>query len=127
MIWEEWRGSFDGRPAMWVKTLFGKLGLKIEIHKFVRADDGDCFHTHPAFAIRVILRGGYVEELEDGTLRAWRAGDIGLVAPSTSHRVDGVLYSRPAYSLWLRGPKVADVELRGIGWPKEFRTGDSAR
>ena len=121
MKWHEWRGSFDGRPAMWTRTLCAAFGCRIDLHKFVRADDGDCFHTHPAYALRIILLGGYVEELEDGTLIAWRAGDIGLVTPERSHRVDGVLYGRPAYTLWLRGPKLTEAHLRGIGWPPEAR------
>lgn len=122
MTWDEWRGSFDDRPSMWIKTLLALFGCRIDLHKFVRADDGDCFHTHPAYAVRIILRGGYVEELEDGTLQAWRAGDIGLVTPTTSHRVHGILGDRPAYSLWIRGPKIAEPQLRGIGWPKEVRS-----
>jgi hypothetical protein len=119
MIWPDWRGSFDGRPAMWIKTLFDSLGCKLELHKFVRADDIDCFHTHPAYALRIILRGGYVEESECGTLIAWRAGDVGLVKPWTSHRVHALLCGRPAYTLWIRGPKIAAVQLRGSGWRKQ--------
>lgn len=116
MNWDEWRGSLDGRPTMGIRTLLSGLGCRIDLHKFVAIDDPGCFHTHPAYAVRVILRGGYVEELEDGTLRAWRAGDIGVVAPNCSHRVALVLGQ--AYSLWLRGPKVTQFELRGDGWPR---------
>jgi len=42
---------------------------------------------------------------------------VGLVKPSTSHRVHKLDRGQPAYSLWLRGPKVAEIKLRGIGWP----------
>jgi hypothetical protein len=53
-----------------------------------------------------------------GRFYAWRAGDVGLVRPSTSHRVDRLLGGAPAYTLWLRGPEIAKIELRGAGWPR---------
>lgn len=118
MNWDEWRGSLDGRPTMLIKSLVARLGCRVDLHKFVSADDPGCFHTHPAAALRIVLCGGYLEQLEDGRLFAWRAGDIGLVRPSLSHRVAGMLYGKAAYTLWLRGPKVAKVELRGQGWPR---------
>lgn len=61
-FWQEWRGANDGRPSMFIRTLFSFRGYKLDLHKFVRADDPTCFHTHPAKALRLILWGGYVEE-----------------------------------------------------------------
>lgn len=115
MKWDEWRGSLDGRPTMWIKRLGKMLGCRLDLHKFVRADDRDCFHTHPAWAIRAILWGGYIEQLWQGEPRIWSPGSIGIVRPQHCHRVDALL-GKASYSLWLRGPVVAKVERRGRGW-----------
>jgi hypothetical protein len=119
MKWDEWRGSMDGRPVLWVKHLLCGRGLHIDIHKMVAPDDAECFHTHPAYAIRVILWGGYAEELEGGKWRMWRPGMIGLVKPTCSHRVAGFRNGRVSYSLWIRFRKVAKVKMRGAGWAKQ--------
>jgi len=115
--WDEWRGSLSGDVTMVTKTLLARLGCRVDLHMFVGTDAPGCFHTHPAYAVRIILRGGYVEELEGRGLRAWRAGDIGIVPPSCSHRVAHLLGTAPAITLWLRGPKIAETQLRGEGWP----------
>lgn len=118
MRWDEWRGSLDGRPTMWIRRLYGsKARGGVDLHKMVRPDDPGCFHTHPAYAVRVVLWGGYIEELEDGTLARRGPGYVGMVKPDLSHRVDSLLNGRASYSLWLRGPKRATTELRGPGWP----------
>lgn len=113
MRFDEWRGSFDGRPALWIKKLVKLFGCVAQVHKFVRADDPGCFHTHPAYAVRVILRGGYVEELGDGRRKTWRPGMVGIVPPHLEHRIDSLLNGRESWSLWLRGPKVAKINVRG--------------
>jgi hypothetical protein len=137
MKWDEWRGSLDGRPTFWLKRLLyipvwkraGKwLGCRVDLHKFVGADDFDCFHSHPAYAIRIILWGGYVEEVHDEAtynpfgfcaLKTWRPGMVGLVPPKMAHRVHSLRNKRVSYSLWLRGPIVAPVKLIGDGWPED--------
>lgn len=122
MNWDEWRGSLDGRPTMWVKYVLHVGGWKLDIHKFVKADDEECFHTHPAHALRVVLWGGYEEEMYNGTpvkfYRVWRPGSFGIVAPSYCHRVHKLLNGMASYSLWLRTPARHTVELRGKGWVK---------
>lgn len=47
---------------MLIRRLCSWRGWRLDLHKFVRADDASCFHTHPAKAFRLILWGGYVEE-----------------------------------------------------------------
>jgi hypothetical protein len=119
MQWDEWRGSMDGRPTLWVKRLRHWRGRVIDVHKMIAKDDPDCFHTHPAYAIRFILWGGYVEETEDGRHRMWRPGMVGLVSPALSHRVAGLRNGRFSYSLWIRFKKSAPVHLRGDGWQRQ--------
>lgn len=118
--WDEWRGDFNGRKVMWTKSLLSWRGYKVDLHKFVDVDAADCFHTHPAPAIRIILWGGYVEQMEDGSTKRWRPGMVGIVRPALSHRAAALLNGRCSYSLWLRGKKTGDkIELRGKGWPTE--------
>lgn len=117
MNWPRFMGTPSGRPVVYTRRVLERFGCSVDLHKFVAPDDLGCFHTHPAYHLRIVARGGYVEELEDGRRIAWRAGDIGLVRPSTSHRIDALLYGQPAYTLWISGPTIAKVELRGSGWP----------
>lgn len=118
MNWPEWIGALDGRVTLWVRTLLERGGRRVDLHKMVGRDDLDCFHSHPAYAVRVILWGGYVEELQDGRHRMWVPGMIGLVRPACSHRVAGLRNGRVSYSLWIRGRKRARVELSGKGWQR---------
>lgn len=112
MKWDEWRGSMDGRPSMLIKRLVTVYGFRLDLHKFIRPDDEGCLHTHPAYALRFILWGGYEEELEDGLRRVWKPLRVGLVRPSMCHRVCRLLH-RTSFSLWLRGPKIAQVRIVG--------------
>ena len=118
MKWHEWRGSLDGRPTMLTRTLLRAFGCRLVLHKFVGTDDPGCFHTHPAYAVRIILRGAYIEQLEDGTYRLWQTGDVGIVRPTLPHRIDQASASPQPLTLWLRGPKVAETQLRGDGWAR---------
>lgn len=119
MKWDEWRGNLDGSViVMWIKNLISFRGYKLDLHKFVGEDSDDCFHTHPAKAIRFIIRGGYIEEMEGGKLKIWKAGMIGIVNPELSHRVSSI-FKGGAYTLWLRFPKTHKAELRGDGWQKQ--------
>ena len=122
MRWDGWRGSMDGRPTLWEKRLWSFAGRVIDLHKMIAKDDEDCFHTHPAYAIRIIVWGGYVEEIEGGTHRMWRPGMAGIVPPSLSHRVAGLRNGRVSYSIWIRLRKRAKVELRGDGWQYQTQT-----
>lgn len=106
----------DGRPTLWVRAIFHWRSRRVDLHKMVAKDNSECFHTHPSYAIRVILWGGYVEELEGGRHRMWLPGMIGLVKPTCSHRIAGLRNGRASYSLWIRFRKRAAVELRGVGW-----------
>lgn len=122
MRWDEWRGAMDGRPTLWVKHLLCRFGRHVDIHKMVAADDEGCFHTHPAYAVRFILWGGYAEELENGIIVTWKPGRIGIVRPECSHRIAWLRNGRSSYSLWIRFRKRAKVYLRGNGWHKMEQT-----
>lgn len=115
MRFDDWRGAQDGRPTLWSRTLLDWRGWRIAVHRMVGVDDPGCFHTHPAPALRIILAGGYAEELEDGQGYAWLPGQFGIVRPETSHRISR-LFEDVSYSLWIRAPKRAAIRLRGPGW-----------
>jgi hypothetical protein len=125
MWWHEWRGQAE--PTMWIHHIYPKRFVRntegrrtgklfIDVHKFAAKDDPDCFHTHPAYAIRIILWGGYVEELEDGRHRTWFPGMVGVITPAYSHRIAGLRNGRSSYSLWIRFRELGPVRLRGAGW-----------
>ncbi len=118
MDWDEWRGSLDGRPAMFIKYLIRSRWLHLAIHKFVRADDPECFHTHLAVAIRCIIKGGYIEEFVDGHYVEWKPWRIGVIYPSDCHRI-AELRSTVSYSIWIRFRRTADVQLVGKGWAQK--------
>lgn len=113
MRWDEYRHNFDGVPVFFIKKIFRAFGGVVQIHKFVKADAEGCFHTHPAWAIRLVLWGGYVEETGYGRWRTWFPGRFGIVSPSYEHRIAGLRNGRSSWSLWIRGPKVAGINVRG--------------
>jgi hypothetical protein len=123
---EEWRydvvvGSHDDKPTMLIRHLFHWRGWRIDLHRMVDVDAAACFHTHPAWAVRIVLRGGYVEEMADGKRRTWRPGMIGVVRPSLAHRVDKLRNGIESWSLWLRAPKRHRIVLIGNGWAERAR------
>jgi hypothetical protein len=96
--------------SAWI--LYGDMNSRAGfIHRIETPDDPGKFHTHPATAFRLILRGGYVEEMEDGTLREWRPGMFGIVRPETCHRIDRLL-DGPSWSLWLRGERTHEIHIK---------------
>jgi hypothetical protein len=112
----------DGLPLLLIKNLFHWRGRRIDLHKIVWPDPWECFHSHPAkWAIRIILWGGYVEEMHDGTMRRWWPGKIGIVRHDDIHRINRLLKERPSYSLWLRGKVRYPTGLFGTGWPIELQ------
>lgn len=117
IYWHEWRGSSDGRPVMLIRTIAASRGYRIDLHKFLDGDEPTCFHTHPATAIRIILWGGYIEEIRKDDskleLKPWFPTGIGIVKPELCHRIHSLLNGKYSYSLWIRFPKRADVKIFG--------------
>lgn len=110
-FWDFWVGNDPlggiASAVLFVRHLAHWRGRRVDLHKIVQADQPNCFHTHPAWAIRIILRGGYYEEAVDRVTgepyhQVWRPGNVGLVAPQFTHRISRLI-NGPSYSLWLRG------------------------
>lgn len=121
--YDAWVGHFDGTKTMLIRHLFHWRGWRIDLHRMINTDMLDCFHTHPAKAIRIVLWGGYVEELADGTYKSWLPGMIGLVRPELAHRIAALVNGRESWSLWLRAPKTHPINLVGDGWELERAKG----
>ena len=125
MKWHEWRYNKDeGKPVFFIKHLVNLFGCRINLHKIVDVDDADCYHTHPAKAIRIILWGGYYEhEFEQCEgyevihLHQWSPRRFGIVKPEYCHRISTLLKG-PSYSLWIRFRKTTEIKLVGSGWGK---------
>lgn len=123
--WDSWRGPIDGgegQATMHIKRLLHWKGLRLDLHKMTGADMSECFHTHPSSkAIRLILWGGYVEEVmswSDRELVEWKPFNLGLVRYDLCHRIHRLIKG-PSYSLWLRWPCDHNVNLVGSGWTSE--------
>lgn len=126
-IWDKLRAFEIRRPdggkifTSWsVATKWFAFGF----HVFEGADEEGCFHTHPAWAFRLVLWGGYVEEAyikrhlyPNGhhyvlKKRWFFPGRFGIVAPHFEHRIDRLLFKR-SVSLWVRGPIKFEILTRG--------------
>ena len=119
--WSEWRGSFDGRPTMYIKHLVHLFGYRIDIHKMVRGDDPYCFHSHPATAYRWVIKGGYTEEVVKDDLHCTfietiKPGSFSKVTPDYIHRIDRLSDHKSSWSIWFRGRKTDKIKLIGKGW-----------
>lgn len=115
-IWV-YRQDEQGRPlaarvVMFLRRLFSWRGWNLDVHLIVAADAPGCFHDHPAVAFRLILWGGYREELQDGRVRTWFPGRFGIIRPAFAHRIAGPRRG-PSWSLWLRGPKSSKISTWG--------------
>jgi hypothetical protein len=121
MKWDRFVSSWnDLRPVIWSKKLIHFGGYRLRLHKIVRADKRLCFHSHESRCFRLILWGGYVEEILEDDLEPTRyktlyPGYFGTFDAGFTHRVDELL-GKSSYSLFLMCPKQENVEFYGQGW-----------
>lgn len=121
VAWDRWiANDFDATEdeiVLRIKHLLHVRGRRMDFHKFSKADNPGCFHTHPSYAIRIVVWGGYVEELWPSMEQhVWSPGDIGLVQPDYCHRISRLLNGTSSYSLWLRGRVTHDIRICGPGY-----------
>ena len=86
--------------------------FSIKLHHILRNDHDRCEHDHPWNFIRIILWGGYVEEVngKKRTCKPWRPWAPWRVYPVSGtfkHRVD-TLVKGSSWSLILCGPRIRD-------------------
>lgn len=96
--------------------------FNIYLHQFLRHDDDRALHDHPWCSLSIVLKGGYYDITPgvDGTYqRRWYGtGSIIFRRPSSAHRVElsrflpsrysSVHRQRPAWTLFITGPRVRD-------------------
>lgn len=129
MIYDRWisnRPNQDEADAvMWIKHIAHRFGCRIDLHRFVRADEPGFFHSHVALAFRYVRIGGYVEEIYDVQQQRpageviWRPGSFGFIRPGFVHRVSSLL-NGDSYSVWIRGRVTHPVRLYGAGIEEAF-------
>lgn len=88
--------------------------FNVYLHEFVRSDDDRALHDHPWWNCSVVLRGMYLEHLQDGRIVARREGRVVFRRPATAHRVELIESSladgsmRHVWSLFLTGPRIRE-------------------
>lgn len=80
------------------------FGWSLKLHEIVRPDDDRCEHDHPWWFWRLILRGGYVEEIE-GVTRVRKPLSLTYCGAKFRHRITE-LRAPSSWSLVLCGPKL---------------------
>lgn len=109
--WDRWVGRKDGTPSMFTKHLLRLGEWRVDLHKIVSHDDFLWYHSHPSYCLRIVLWGGYSEERPDWSRRTVPPGFFSIVSPGYFHRISGLLGAGPSYSLWIRGPRIAEVQI----------------
>ena len=126
MKWDGWRGNSNGeinnitidKATMLIKNVFKCSRFGVNVHLFVGSDGENCFHSHQSLNFRLILWGGYIEELENGRKKVWLPLMFGFVPHNYSHRVCKVI-GKKCCTLWIKGRVVKHkVMLTGTGWNK---------
>lgn len=110
--------NLNGDDALRLWVIFHCRWFQVHLHQIVSVDTQECFHGHPANAIRLILWSGYWEENLElpswrKSLKRWRPGMIGLVRREHIHRIAAVSNS---WSLWFRSNDMREMKLYGSGW-----------
>lgn len=78
--------------------------FNVYLHEFLRSDDDRALHDHPWCNVSILLRGRYLEHLQDGTARVRTAGQVVVRwCGSIAHRVE--LIDGPVWTLFITGPR----------------------
>ena len=128
MNWDLWVGNelgTDTRPeeaVLFIKNLINRWRCRVDLHWIAQRDRYNFFHSHPAYAIRLVQMGGYVEEvvpkgasIGNTYYRTWKPGQWGVVTPGYIHRVHRLLEPTGSLSLWIRGPVIREIMVGGFG------------
>lgn len=75
-------------------------GFNIFVHKICK-DDPEDMHDHPYSYLTIILRGGYIEETDDGIFHR-KPGYIGFYKAEKFHKLKPI---KPCWTLFIRGPQ----------------------
>lgn len=98
---------------LYIKHLIRLGGFQVNLHYITGVDAIDCYHSHPAKAFRIILRGGYIEEIPDyrySDYEYWHPGRCGMMQPEFIHRIAHV-EDGGSWTLWIRWPVTHPIKL----------------
>jgi hypothetical protein len=107
-LWVKRKDITDGQGVLYLRRWILTppiFGYQLFLHQIVRPDHDRCLHDHPWGFIGLILWGGYVEDLKDGTRRTnkpWRV--INRLNPTFTHRIHSLLNGKSSWTLLVRGP-----------------------
>ena len=102
--------------------------FNIYLHHFCRSDDDRALHDHPWWNVSILLRGSYLEHMQDGSVRKRVAGGIVARGADALHRIE--LFPRPktrpqqmpgelpVWTIFITGPRVREW---GFLCPKGWR------
>ncbi|WP_425618078.1 hypothetical protein NA78x_001771 [Anatilimnocola sp. NA78] len=108
------------RWSMWLP-----FGCSLKLHQIVRPDDDRCMHDHPWWFLRIILWGGYTEDVRHAfelnetawmldvytetcvrkPWRPWAPWRIYWCPSNFAHRITKLTNGRSSWSLVLCGPR----------------------
>lgn len=100
------------------------------LHKFLQGDDPRALHDHPWVNCSIVLRGVYLEHMQNGRMLRRERGAVVLRRSVTAHRIALLEHPRkkrdlglrqppePAWSLFITGPVVRSW---GFHCPKGWR------
>lgn len=109
----------------WHPGLEEKFPFSVYLHRIHQPDADEALHNHPwEWAVSVVLRGGYLEELPTGERVPRNEGSIRVLRSSDYHRIAEV--QPDTWTLFLVGPKVSSwgfqVPGRGhVPWRDRLR------
>lgn len=87
----------DGKPVE-QNWLMRRLP-SIRVHQILRADHDQHMHDHPWDARTIILFGGYIEQVEDGSCHERSRGDTRAIRFGDYHRIINI-HDTPVYTLF---------------------------
>jgi hypothetical protein len=118
--------------------------FNIYLHHFMRSDDDRALHDHPWINVSILLRGSYLEHLQDGRVkdrkpwRPWAPWRLTFRLPTAAHRVELLRYRQvhpqhvpgeiPVWTLFITGPNVRQWGfLCPQGWRhwRDFTAGEN--
>jgi quercetin dioxygenase-like cupin family protein len=89
----------------------------IYLHRFLKSDDTDALHDHPAVSLAILLSGSYKEWLGANRYKVRHPGDVILRAPATPHRIEIDESASAPVTLFIRGPKLREWGFHcASGW-----------
>jgi len=150
--WMETRGSFrsikreGGKDYLERHFILKIKGRSVYLHRFWDSDPGNDLHDHPWYNISIVLKGEYIEHLQDGSSIRRKAGDICFRTARTAHRIEiepgwegkvwtlfltGKRYRQWGFYTpngWVEASEITEVKGRDfnlVGWlfPRVIKTG----